>query len=206
MIENRCRGTRNRYRPQTVSQPHDGLPGDAGRRIKLDLSLDGCEIREPAAAQGTDGPLAQAQETALQAVRARLDRDDLIVKSYAQLSSKDKKKLRQLYYHNIYPLLTPRSVGPAHPFPSLPSLSSNVLATLRDPATGELSLGYLTVPVCEGVPRFLRVGEADCLVPLEAVVMANLDLLFPGMEVVECQILRATCRPANRPAGDAPVQ
>ena len=57
-------------------------------------------------------------------------------------------------------------------------------------------MARVKVPVGSGVPRFLRVGEGQCFVPLEEVMAHNLDLLFPGMEVASCELFRVT-RNAN---------
>ncbi len=68
--------------------------------------------------------------------------------------------------------------------------------TLRYPRAREVSLARVKVPVGLGTPRFLRVGKGDHFIPLEDVMMNNLDLLFPGMEIVACEIFRVT-RNAN---------
>jgi polyphosphate kinase len=57
-------------------------------------------------------------------------------------------------------------------------------------------LARVKVPVGLGSPRFVRVGKGDHFIPLEEVMKSNLDLLFPGMQVVTCEIFRVT-RNAN---------
>ncbi|HEX2770743.1 MAG TPA: polyphosphate kinase 1, partial [Geobacteraceae bacterium] len=71
-----------------------------------------------------------------------------------------------------------------------------LLVTLRYPKAREVSLARVKVPVGLGTPRFLRVGKGDHFIPLEDVMMNNLDLLFPGMEIAACEIFRVT-RNAN---------
>ncbi|BBA71725.1 polyphosphate kinase 1 [Geobacter sulfurreducens] len=115
---------------------------------------------------------------------------------YSELSEKERKGLRQHYQRNIYPLVTPQSIDPAHPFPFISNLSLNLLVTLRYPRERETSLARVKVPVGAGIPRFIRVGDDDRFVPLEEVMRHNLDMLFPEMEVTACELFRVT-RNAN---------
>jgi polyphosphate kinase len=129
-------------------------------------------------------------------VRHLLEQKGIVIESYDTLSMKQKKLLRDHYYANIYPLLTPQSIDPAHPFPFISNLSLNLLVTLRYPKSRELSLARVKVPVGLGSPRFIRVGKSDHFVPVEDVMMDNLDMLFPGMFIVSCEFFRVT-RNAN---------
>jgi polyphosphate kinase len=112
--------------------------------------------------------------------------------SSADLAAKERKQLRQYYQRNIFPLITPQSMDPAHPFPFISNLSLNLLVTLRYPKDKEVSLARVKVPVGAGIPRFLRVGETDRFVPIEDLMRDNLDMLFPGMHVVACEFFRVT--------------
>jgi polyphosphate kinase len=129
-------------------------------------------------------------------VRALLEQKGIVIESWDTLTQKEKKYLREHYYTNIYPLLTPQSIDPAHPFPFISNLSLNLLVTLRYPRAREVSLARVKVPVGLGTPRFIRVGKGDHFIPLEEVMMNNLDMLFPGMHIVACEIFRVT-RNAN---------
>ena len=133
---------------------------------------------------------------AFNGLRALLEQKGVVIKSYATLMPKEKKSLREYYYTNIYPLLTPQSIDPAHPFPFISNLSLNLLVTLRYPKAKEVSLARVKVPVGVGSSRFIQVGKGDHFIPLEDVMMNNLDMLFPGMQVVSCEIFRVT-RNAN---------
>lgn len=116
--------------------------------------------------------------------------------SHGALTGKEKNQLRLYYVQNIFPLITPLSIDPAHPFPFISNLSLNLLVKLRYPKEKEVSLARVKVPVGGGIPRFLRVGNRNSFVPLEEVICNNLDLLFPEMEVVDCELFRVT-RNAN---------
>jgi len=112
--------------------------------------------------------------------------------SYQDLNAREKKQLREYYFRNIFPLITPQSMDPAHPFPFVSNLSLNLLVTLRYVKGKDASLARVKVPVGAGIPRFLKVGGADRFVPLEEVMRHNLDMLFPGMRVVCCELFRVT--------------
>jgi len=128
--------------------------------------------------------------------RSLLEEKGIAIESYGELTAKEKKNIREHYYTNIFPLLTPQSIDPAHPFPFISNLSLNLLVTLRYPRAREVSLARVKVPVGLGTPRFIRVGKGDHFVCLEDVMMNNLDMLFPGMNIVSCEIFRVT-RNAN---------
>jgi len=116
--------------------------------------------------------------------------------SHASLSVKEKRKLRDEFFTSIYPLVTPQAIDPAHPFPFVSNLSLNLLVTLRHPRQRQHLLARVKVPVGTGIPRFLRVGTGDRFIPLEDVMSHNLDILFPEMDVVACELFRIT-RNAN---------
>ena len=116
--------------------------------------------------------------------------------SFDLLTSKERKQLREQYYRNIFPLITPQAVDPAHPFPFVSNLSLNLLVTLRYPRDRETSLARVKVPVGAGIPRFIRVGNQDTFVPLDQVIGHNLDMIFPDMVIVSCELFRVT-RNAN---------
>ena len=125
-----------------------------------------------------------------------LNEQGIRIVSFDQLSSKERKQLREQYYRNIFPLITPQAVDPAHPFPFVSNLSLNLLVTLRYPRDREISLARVKVPVGAGIPRFIRVGNQDTFVPLDQVIGHNLDMIFPEMVIVSCELFRVT-RNAN---------
>ncbi len=73
--------------------------------------------------------------------------------SYADLTAAEKKHLRDYYFRNIFPLITPQSVDPAHPFPFISNLSLNLLVTLRYPRDKEVSLARVKAPVGSGAGK-----------------------------------------------------
>ena len=162
-----------------------------------ELTLDGrTPLQQVTECRSMIREIEAQKRDAFKTVRQLLEAKGIVIESYDTLSAKEKKQLREHYYTNIYPLLTPQSIDPAHPFPFISNLSLNLLVALRYPKARETSLARVKVPVGLGTPRFIRVGKGDHFIPLEQVMMNNLDMLFPGMLIVSCEIFRVT-RNAN---------
>ena len=120
----------------------------------------------------------------------------VVLTTYEALTDTVRAAVRDDYFENIFPLVTPLAMDPAHPFPFISNLSINLLVTLHYPDEPEMIMARVKVPVGSSVPRFLRVGEGNRFIPLEEVMAHNLDLLFPGMVVDSCELFRVT-RNAN---------
>jgi polyphosphate kinase len=142
--------------------------------------------------RGTLEQLAQTVDHLFKLLRSH----DVQIKSYAELDAREKGELRAYYLRNIFPLVTPQAIDPAHPFPFVSNLSLNLLVNVQYRDEEETSLCRVKVPIGRGIPRFLRLGNNNWFVPLEEVMAQNLDLLFPGMNVVSCDLFRVT-RNAN---------
>jgi len=126
----------------------------------------------------------------------KLRDNGIVITSYEQLSDEDKKTIRENYFRNIFPLITPLAMDPAHPFPFISNLSLNLLVTLRYKGDAAPVMNRIKVPLGSDISRFQRVGESNTYVPLEQVVSNNLDLLFPDMDIETCETFRVT-RNAN---------
>ena len=139
----------------------------------------------------------ERQHDTLHTILTELRQHDIKLLSYEELSQEDAMYLRDYYNDNIFPLLTPQSIDPAHPFPFISNLSLNLLVQTRFPGEeGKMSLARIKVPTSNGVPRFLQLPERNRFVALEDVVKHNLDLLLPEMEIASCYMFRLT-RNAN---------
>ena len=114
------------------------------------------------------------------------------IRSYISLKKEEQERVRNYYFKNIFPLVTPLAIGPAHPFPFISNLSLNLLVTVRHHGEDKTDLVRIKVPIGGEVPRFLQVGEQTCFIPLEDVIAQNLDLLFPGMMIESCELFRVT--------------
>jgi polyphosphate kinase len=141
--------------------------------------------------------LGDRKKLALKQVLQRLRAYDIQILRYYELEQADRSYLRDYYYRNIFPLVTPQAMDPAHPFPFISNLSLNLLVEVRYPGKSEKrSLTRIKVPVGAGIHRFLGLPERNHFVPLEDIVSHNLDMLLPEMEILSCELFRVT-RNAN---------
>lgn len=125
-------------------------------------------------------------------LHALLIEQGIRVRSYGKLGDEQQAELRDFYIRNIFPLVTPQAMDPAHPFPFISNLSLNLLVSVRYPNDDQVMLARVKVPVGPGIPRFLTLDAGSTFVPLEDVMANNLDLLFPGMEIVAVEYFRVT--------------
>ena len=173
-----------------------GLKQQIGAGMR-ELSLDGRTARQQVTecyAEVRD--IEARKEQSFCEICTLLEEKNILIERYDELTPKEKKSLREFYYTNIFPLLTPQSIDPAHPFPFISNLSLNLLVALRYPKARQNSLVRIKVPVNAGTPRFIRIGKGEHFIRLEEVMMNNLDMLFPGMEIMSCELFRVT-RNAN---------
>ncbi|MDO9377282.1 MAG: RNA degradosome polyphosphate kinase [Nocardioidaceae bacterium] len=106
-----------------------------------------------------------------------------------ELTEDERKAASEKYRERVFPVLTPLAVDPAHPFPYISGLSLNLAVVIRNPTTGKEHFARVKVP--PNFDRWVRVGP-ERFVPLDEVIAAHLDLLFPGMDVVAHHTFRVT--------------
>ncbi|BBA99166.1 putative polyphosphate kinase [Actinacidiphila reveromycinica] len=108
---------------------------------------------------------------------------------WGDLTGQEQARLATLFRKQIFPVLTPLAVDPAHPFPYISGLSLNLAVVVRNPVSGHEHFARVKVP-----PILSRLLEASPqrYVPLEDVIAAHLDELFPGMEVLDHHMFRVT--------------
>ena len=119
-----------------------------------------------------------------------LDEAGVGIVLWDKLSSEDRDDLDQVFRERLFPVLTPLAVDPAHPFPYISNLSLNLAVIVRDPETGSTRFARVKVPPI--LPRFVPLSDGERFVPLEQVIGAHLDALFPGMEIVHRHPFRLT--------------
>jgi polyphosphate kinase len=124
----------------------------------------------------------------------RLAEAGITLARYPELDAADREWLQEYYFRNVFPLVTPQAMDPAHPFPFISNLSLNLLTTVRLPKDDTRSLARIKVP--SGVPRLLRLRDSFVFVALEEVMANNLDLLIPALDIESCELFRVT-RNAN---------
>jgi polyphosphate kinase len=141
--------------------------------------------------------LKERSQALLSELKAALRDAGIFLSTWAELSKEQRAHARTYYYDNVFPLVTPQAMDPAHPFPFVSNLSLNILVTLRRSEGDAESLrARVKVPVGAGIPRLVRIGDEQVFIPLEEVMAANLDLLFPNMILDHVEMFRVT-RNAN---------
>jgi polyphosphate kinase len=111
--------------------------------------------------------------------------------SLAAANAKEREQVEHLFTSQVFPALTPLVIGRGRPFPYISNLSLSIGVLLRSPEKGEEVAARVKVPK-ELLRRFLSIGDGLTFVPLEEVIAANLDDLFPGMEIVHHSLFRVT--------------
>ncbi len=140
----------------------------------------------------------------LDSVRPALADNDIYVVGWSDLTEAQQARMVEYFHDDVFPVLTPLAVDPAHPFPYISGLSLNLAVTVRD--AGEGGEHFARVKVPDNVNRFVRVdrlmppsSDTDgkghrtaIFLPMENLIAANLGHLFPGMEIVEHHAFRIT--------------
>ena len=122
-------------------------------------------------------------------VRPGLAAEGIELVRWPEISDDERKRLSQMFRDKIYPVLTPLAVDPAHPFPYISGLSLNLAVVVGNPTTGTELFARVKVP--PSLQRFVSLDD-DRFVPLEDVIAQHLDLLFPGMQILQHHVFRVT--------------
>lgn len=110
------------------------------------------------------------------------------VKTYQSLSENQKKRMTSYFRNFIYPILTPIRFSPYLPFPLLPNLSVYIISMLKDK---EDRISYSVVTVPRNIKRVVQVKK-DTFILLEDLIIAHMDHLYKGIDVVEAYPFRIT--------------
>ncbi len=103
----------------------------------------------------------------------------------------EREEIERIFPGQVFPALTPLVIGRGRPFPYISNISLSIAVLLRNPEKDEEVAARVKVPK-ELLRRFLPIGDGRTFVPLEDVIAANLDDLFPGMEIVHHSLFRVT--------------
>ncbi len=121
----------------------------------------------------------------------KLAEADINLVHISSLTEDEKKKLHDYFTMQVFPVLTPLAVDPAHPFPYISGLSLNLAVVLRNPKTKGEHFARVKVPPL--LPRFVSVPDStNRYIPLEDVMGEFLGELFQGMEVIQHHTFRVT--------------
>nr|WP_296074530.1 RNA degradosome polyphosphate kinase [uncultured Actinoplanes sp.] len=164
-----------------------GLPMRGGDRSSLRNQLQ--MIAERVADLVTRHAACFADE-----VRPKLSAEGIELVSWVDLDAPERERLRTYFREQVFPVLTPLAVDPAHPFPYISSRSLNLAVALRAPEDGGSEL-FARIKVPNNVPRFVTVqndSRSVRFLPVEELIAVHLDQLFPGMQILEWHLFRVT--------------
>ncbi|MDO9214335.1 MAG: polyphosphate kinase 1 [Methylococcales bacterium] len=125
-------------------------------------------------------------------VMGLLEQQNIRIVPYNKLSKEQQKTMREHYIRNIFPLVTPQAIDPAHPFPFISNLALNLLAGIYSTEPDDMTLVRIKVPVSPKIKRFIQIGNEHSYVALGDLMANNLDMLFPDMKVAFCELFRVT--------------
>ena len=171
------------------------------RRDEMGLSVrsaDGLTPREQLRLIGerTQQLATRHAQVFRESVRPALAEQGIHIVTWSDLTEADRNELSTYFSEQVFPVLTPLAVDPAHPFPFVSGLSLNLAITVRSPEDGGEHFARIKVP--DNVDRFVRLRPTEDqpsvirFLPMEELIAAFLPVLFPGMEVVEKHAFRIT--------------
>lgn len=170
----------------------------AGLFDQLDAGID---------ARGPDGLSPAEQIDAIQArvleldrrlhscfggvLRPALEEEGIRIVTLQTASEQERREIDSRFNEQVFPALTPLVIGLGRPFPYISNLSLSLGVLLRDPESGAEIIARVKVPK-ELLGRFLPVGDGNAFVPLEEAIAGNLEVLFPGTDVLDHGYFRVT--------------
>jgi polyphosphate kinase len=146
--------------------------------------------------------LEQHRSCWLDDIKPKLHEQGVHVLDYHELTPAQRAACAEYFEREVFPVLTPLAIDPAHPFPHISNLSLNLAVVINDPDEGEL---FARVKVPAVLPRLVPIEGGLCDAPedipperrycftwLEQIITANVASLFPGEEIAECYLFRIT--------------
>src|SRR5207249_5643692 len=128
--------------------------------------------------------LASDQQARWRELREELTETGVVLVDGTDLTRHERAWLEEYFLHRVFPVLTPLSIDPAHPFPFIPNLGFSMALQLRHRKNGEEMSALLRLPVA--LRRFIRLPDRKHhvrFIPLEEAVGIYISKLFPGYEV-----------------------
>ncbi|WP_431277981.1 RNA degradosome polyphosphate kinase [Leifsonia poae] len=162
------------------------VPTNVGRAptdVLADISEKAHELQARHAAVYRDQVLPALEEAGITVAR------------WEELDEADRVQMREIFSQQIFPVLMPLAVDPAHPFPYISGLSLNLSVRVRNSRTGKEQFARLKVP--QMLPRFVRIDQRETVdqmrfIALEDLIANHLGDLFPGMEILDHHVFRVT--------------
>ena len=127
-------------------------------------------------------------------IKPALDDENIHIEAWSDLGEEDRVRLDEFFTEQIFPVLMPLAVDPAHPFPYISGLSLNLSVRIRNPKTEGVDFARLKVPPI--LQRFVQLPDDNSgrlrFIPIEDLISNHVQELFPGMEVLEHHEFRVT--------------
>jgi polyphosphate kinase len=136
--------------------------------------------------------LLNQQQELEETLRQLLAEEGIRICPYGDLSPKQQQEMTRYFRQELYPLLIPQGIDPAHPFPFISNLSLNWLVATSEKGREQIFLNRLKVPTGIGAPRFIKVGSDHLYITFEDLISNNLEMIFPGLVIHNCELFRVT--------------
>jgi polyphosphate kinase len=169
-----------------------GLKQQVGAGVKT-RSVDGMLPQEQldVCHQRYRDMLTERQQIEAQLHR-QLQEQHICFRRYDALTPPEQQEMDEYFKREVFPLMTPQGIDPAHPFPFISNLSINLLVETGEPTAKRVFLNRVKVPNGVGIPRFIQVGRNNHYITFEDLVANNLDDLFPGLKIHRSELFRVT--------------
>ena len=128
-----------------------------------------------------------------------LEKERIVLLTWDKLTAAEQERLSRYYRQQVFPVLTPLAVDPAHPFPYISGGSINLAVIVENPASGKSHFARVKIP--GNLPRLVPVDdmtdeeskdERYGFIAMEKLIAAHLESLFPGMIIKEARSFRVT--------------
>ncbi|MDX5150040.1 RNA degradosome polyphosphate kinase [Bifidobacterium breve] len=136
---------------------------------------------------------------AIDTILPELEKEHIVLLTWDKLTSAEQERLSRYYRQQVFPVLTPLAVDPAHPFPDISGGSINLAVIVENPASGKSHFARVKIP--GNLPRLVPVDdmtdeesrdERYGFIAMEKLIAAHLESLFPGMIIKEARSFRVT--------------
>ena len=149
-------------------------PSDDGRTPAEQLRLINADARQ----------LMQSQQAAWNALQSEMEAENITVVTGAALTPADKAALEDIFLSNVFPVLSPLAIDPAHPFPFIPNEGVSLALQMKRARDGRPLQALLPIP--GQIDRFVRLPAPDGaarFLPLEELLLLKIGTLFPGYKL-----------------------
>jgi polyphosphate kinase len=159
-----------------------GLKGQQLQDID-ERSVDGLTVGQQLTAISADADaLMGSQQAIWESIREELDAAGIVVLDHNEVEGESADWLEKHFRQQIFPVLTPQALDPAHPFPFIPNQGLNIIFDLKRVSDDEPIRELVMIPTT--MPRFVRLpGETAQFIALESILRRFTGILFPGYVV-----------------------